>query len=187
MKSSKGSETFLKWLVGLLIAAGILAMLWPIYRNTRKDKNPSQPADSTKPETSSQNNFADLFKRDSIGFKGSKYNKSDYRRWIMAQAQHETGNFNSRLSKDFNNLFGMGVPKDRPFLGYGSGIVTEGMERAAYATPAQSVADYIEWLDYTNFPVNITDPGTFVNELKKRKYFTDSTDNYLNGMNNFLA
>jgi len=102
--------------------------------------------------------------------------------FIIAQAQVETGDFTSRLYKEANNLFGMRCAKVRPqkrvacFNNY-----------AVYGTKEESVKDYLAWLDYANFPANIESVDSFVYELKKRRYFTDSYDNYNRLMKTFLT
>ena len=49
--------------------------------------------------------------------KRSKY--KDYLPYILAQSQHETGFFKSRLALEEKNLFGMGVPSKRKSLRIG--------------------------------------------------------------------
>jgi flagellum-specific peptidoglycan hydrolase FlgJ len=102
--------------------------------------------------------------------------------YIEAQAIHETGNYSSPLSIRQNNLFGMNVPKYRPFAGF----PVAGSVYAGYDSKEDSINDLLLWMDYTKFPEKVSDSLEYVTELRKRGYFTDSIQNYLRGVNSGL-
>jgi len=109
----------------------------------------------------------------------SKYNK--YRKYIEAQARHETGNYTS-LSYDLdNNLFGMKNAIKRKQLG----VKKEDRPYRVYKNNAESIADFLIYLDYVNFPTDLQTLQEYVQELKFRSYFEDSEFNYFRGVNQF--
>lgn len=115
--------------------------------------------------------------------------QSEYRNylpWIVAQAKHETGNYTSNLYKNHNSLFGMKVPSKRPFDGRPGPTAPDGGVYASYDSLAQSARDYLNLLRYNRFPTNLSSVKGFVQALKDDRYFTDSLDNYYNGMMRFL-
>jgi hypothetical protein len=99
--------------------------------------------------------------------------------YIDAQAQHETGNFTSRLATDQNNLFGMKKPYIRAFLGTAKGAG----EFLKYKDRAESVQDLILWMEHTGFPETVSGSADYVQQLKKRKYFEDNLGTYTKGVN----
>lgn len=108
-------------------------------------------------------------------FKNLKY-------YIQAQAVHESNNFTSTGALTRNNLFGMGVPSKRTFLG----TKDPKSQYAVFPDYETSVKDLMEWMKYTNFPNAVKNSAEYVKELKVRGYFEDSTFNYLRGMNSAL-
>lgn len=56
-----------------------------------------------------------------------------------------------------------------------------------YSSFRESVRDFKLWLEYNNFPLDVATPYNYVRELKKRSYFEDTADNYLKGIQRFLA
>jgi flagellum-specific peptidoglycan hydrolase FlgJ len=113
---------------------------------------------------------------------GSLGDRSSLLPYIEAQAIHETGNYSSPLSIRQNNLFGMNVARNRPF----NGFPVAGSVYAGYNSRKDSIDDLILWMDYTKFPLKVSDSLQYVTELKKRGYFTDSIQNYLRGVNSGL-
>lgn len=109
-----------------------------------------------------------------------------YLNWITAQAKHETDNFKSNLYLNYNSLFGMKVPSRRRFDGSIGPIAPDGGRYASYDSKAQSAKDYLNLLRYNRFPTNIANVETFVRRLKDDGYYTDSYENYLNGLKRFL-
>jgi hypothetical protein len=55
-----------------------------------------------------------------------------------------------------------------------------------YASPEDSVKDYLIYLDFVGFPDQVDSPEMFVNELKKRNYFEESESFYLQGLKSWL-
>jgi hypothetical protein len=103
------------------------------------------------------------------------------RYYISAQADHETGGFTSRLALDQNNVTGMNIPKQRPFVGF-----KDSGPYMRYKDWNQSIEDLLLWMNYTGFPVYVADSRQYVQELKKRGYFEDTEQNYIAGVNNAL-
>lgn len=114
----------------------------------------------------------------------SEYGK--YLPWIVAQAKHETGNFTSNLYKNHSSLFGMKVPSRRPFDGSPGPLAPDGGRYASYSSYAQSAKDYLNLLRFNRFPTNLSTLSGFVSALKADGYFTDTYDNYYNGLKRFL-
>jgi len=76
-------------------------------------------------------------------------------------------------------MFGMKKPERRPFVG-SKNYTGSYMQ---YNTVSQSIQDLLLWMDYTGFPTFVPNVTAYVSELKKRSYFTDSSSNYIAGMN----
>jgi uncharacterized FlgJ-related protein len=62
---------------------------------------------------------------------------------VYAQARLESGEFKSKLSKDYNNYFGMKMAKVRPTT-----AIEEQMEHAAYNHWSESIYDYMLYQQY---------------------------------------
>lgn len=77
---------------------------------------------------------------------------------VMAQAIIETGNFNSTIYKENNNLFGMKLPMVRPTVAVGVK-----KEYAVYSSWKESIADYIIWQSI--YARNLTEEE-YLNKLK---------------------
>lgn len=106
---------------------------------------------------------------------------------IEAMAKHESGNYSNRLSREYYNIFSMGFPRIRPALNIGSSKAfdSQGKEPSnwsVYSSYDMAIKDLILWFEYTKFPTNLTTPFQFARELKSRGYYTDSFDNYLEGL-----
>jgi len=101
--------------------------------------------------------------------------------YIFAQSQVETGEFSSRLFNEANNLFGMRCATVRK-----QNRIACLNNYAVFYSKEDSVKDYLSWLEYANFPTSVINANMFVYELKKRRYFTDSYDNYLKLLKSFL-
>jgi flagellum-specific peptidoglycan hydrolase FlgJ len=104
-----------------------------------------------------------------------------YSKWIKAQARHETGNFTSDIYKRLNNAFGMKDASRR--LQFGEDVQGEYRK---YKHIGESVKDFIQWMEYTNFPADIDNIEKYISALKERRYFEDAFDNYLKGVQSFL-
>ena len=109
-------------------------------------------------------------------------------KYIVAQAQHETGNFTSTVYLQDHNLFGM------KWTNGGRGqIATQGIQSpegdhyAHYANDSESVIDLLKWMAYTNFPTTVTDVNQYGTELKNRGYFTAGLTSYVGALLNWLS
>jgi uncharacterized FlgJ-related protein len=92
--------------------------------------------------------------------------------FVVAQAMHETGLFNSPIFYENMNLFGMKMPRKRVTYAVG---VNRG--HAVYNSYEECIHDYIIYLQ-TVCIENANDPVEFVRKLHKKKYFTDGLENY---------
>lgn len=105
--------------------------------------------------------------------------RSNYRQMadlIVAQAKHETKGYRSAIFNENNNFFGMKMPEKRQTKAVGIN-----RNHAVYKSKSDSVKDYLLWLDYNKFPI-ITRADVFVTELKRKRYFTDTIENYTKGI-----
>ena len=96
---------------------------------------------------------------------------------VLAQMQHETGNGTSDLAVYDHN--------------YGGVKAVEGMKFAGNTAFAHFDTDE-EWVDYFSWllprfnVVGITDPREYAQTLFDNGYYTDSVENYYNGMMGFI-
>jgi len=107
---------------------------------------------------------------------GFNYKQAQY---ITAQAAHETGNFQSQIFKENNNLFGMKHAGQRLSQGEKNG-------HAYYKTIEDSVKDYQIYYKLNNYPVTFETPENFVDSLKNHGYFEANIENYKKGVRHFL-
>ena len=56
-----------------------------------------------------------------------------------------------------------------------------------YKNIGESIRDYMLYLDFVNFPKKVKNEDEFVSELKKRRYFGDLYENYLEGIKSWRA
>ena len=101
----------------------------------------------------------------------SKYKA--YTCWITQQSILETGNFSSKIFNDFNNGFGMGVPRIRKSLRIGNFLASNGENFSTYKNFEDSVADYLLYAEYFNMPTNFNRPEQFTQFLVSKGYATD--------------
>lgn len=103
---------------------------------------------------------------------------------LIAQAIHETGNFQSRLFLQQNNAFGMKIPRIRKTLNVGQdpdgGFAT-------FISLEDSVKDMLLYLDHFKIPLDIDDPFKYAKILKDKNYFEDDIENYFKGLQNGLS
>lgn len=107
--------------------------------------------------------------------------------YLVAQAKHESANFTSPLFKSQKNVWGMksGSSPNQP--GEPGREAPDGGNYRKYNSITEATDGIIFWLDRKNFPVSVPSVTSFVNELKDRHFFTDSKENYINGMQRFLS
>tara|TARA_Y100001980_G_C14555446_1_gene343978 strand:+ start:5347 stop:5676 length:330 start_codon:yes stop_codon:yes gene_type:complete len=106
-------------------------------------------------------------------------------------AKHESGNYTNTLSTKYNNIFSMGYPIKRPAVNAGSTPLDgAGKDEPAlfsvYKSRDQAIEDFILWLDYHNFPTNLTRVEDFIAGLKDKDYFTQDEKTYLEGVRTWL-
>ena len=102
--------------------------------------------------------------------------------YLVGQARHESDNYRSRLARDLNNVFGMGLPRIRPTIAMPSGVTAEGQEMAKYNSIEEAVRDLKLWMGFSRAPNDFPSLDAYVNFLKQKGYFTDSAANYLAGV-----
>lgn len=182
MKQSKGSAFGSSGLVlsviGSVAASIIFLLLLSVLKwvwnkiQIRKIQNTpiSKMSNLRKSQVEKMETIANYAQRQHVSVDSSQF--------IAAQAAHETGGFKSELMKNFNNLFGMKYPR----LRHTTAIGKTGNGYASYRRDSDSVDDLILWLQYNNVPYNdFTNLNQYVNALKQKNYFEDSTTNYYSG------
>jgi hypothetical protein len=98
---------------------------------------------------------------------------------IIAQARHESNNFESDLYERAKNPFGMRTPKVRKSYGIKGTSNTYAVYRSYYA----SVVDYFLRANEFEMPKNLNDYISLAEWLKSSKYYTDSSSNYASRIN----
>lgn len=105
-------------------------------------------------------------------------------RMIAAVARHETGNYTSSVFKTLNNFFGMKAAKVRP---HHQDYVSKGsLNYAGFHSPANSVRDFVMYLDYVGYPRNFDYVGDLVAKMKSHGYFEADLNEYVNGVQKAL-
>jgi flagellum-specific peptidoglycan hydrolase FlgJ len=109
----------------------------------------------------------------------SKYRRLS--RYVIAQAKTETGDFTSRFYRDLHNMFGMKSAVKRKQLGKASTLFEAdgGTAMRHYSNDIQSLRDLFLYFDYVSFPTYVESAERYVTELKNRKYFSTTYENYL--------
>ena len=106
------------------------------------------------------------------------------RRFIIAQAKHETGNFTSDLYSRSGNAFGMKLARIRPKIQF------QFHPQQVYAhylgSPSLSLIDYLLRAENFNMPTHFDSVADFALWLKESGYYSDSLFNYTNGIKNWL-
>jgi hypothetical protein len=139
-------------------------------------------------------NAADLIFTTALN--GTPYNKgvpSALAQLIVAQARHETNNFTSNLFRKYNNAFGYSYYAGSNYqIGPGS-VADNGQQIAAYADPAQSTREMVDWLyrryRQGRFPEleTVTGPEQYAAALKDAGYYGDTLANYSAGLRRWFA
>jgi hypothetical protein len=114
--------------------------------------------------------------------------------FIVAQARHETGNYNSDFFTMGHNAFGYEfVPGARWQLPTPGPTADNGVPIAQYATLENSVHEITAWIKRRQsegiFPANlatISDPAQYAQLLKNADYYGDTVANYTNALVNWL-
>jgi len=109
----------------------------------------------------------------------TKYRK--LRPFILAQKDFESDSGNSSLAKRAYNYFGMRVPSKRF-----SWRIGETNNYSKYSTPIFSLLDLFTYLNYVNFPTDISNVNEYAYELKRRGYFTANLWTYQQGLQQYL-
>ena len=97
---------------------------------------------------------------------------------VLAQMQHESANGSSELAIEDHNYTGITAADGMKFAG-----------NTAYAhfDTDEEYVDYFSWLLPRFNVVGITDPREYAQTLHDNGYYTDSVDNYYNGMMSFIG
>lgn len=107
---------------------------------------------------------------------------------IIAHARVESGNFTNNLVKNHNNLFGMKHPSVRPSKSLGGRARAEG--RSGYAefkTVADSIVDYILWLEYHKEVRVYRSTAEYVGMLHRHAFFGSGYQEYYKAMKSVLT
>lgn len=113
---------------------------------------------------------------------------------IVAQAQHESGNFSSNIFSSGNNAFGYSYYPGSPWQLPEPGLVADnGQATAKYKSIADSTKEIIDWIYRRvregKFPQNletITTPEKYASLLKGAGYYGDSVANYTAGLSRYF-
>lgn len=114
---------------------------------------------------------------------------SSMARIIIAIAKHESGSFNSGLTRRSNNLFGMTWPQLRPSTAIGHIVaIDHGNVRrfCTYSSLSSSIHDMVLYLKHWNYPLNIKTPEAMVSLMKHKGYFEASERLYLKAVKRHL-
>jgi len=114
----------------------------------------------------------------------SEYNH--YEPWLIAQSRHETANWKSSLFNAHKSLFGFKESKNVKWRGYRGPKSPEGDYYAGYFNYQDSADHLLNWLRYNNIPTNLASVDDYVKAIRSKGYFTDTLDNYTNGVKRFL-
>jgi len=105
----------------------------------------------------------------------------------ISQIAHETAGFTSNVANTCNNLSGIkfinNQQKQKATKCTGS---PEGNNYAKYANYNDWAADYIRILNIGVKPINSNSIQEFAEKLKQNAYYTDTTSNYIKGLNYWL-
>lgn len=113
---------------------------------------------------------------------------------LVAQSQHETGNYSSNIFRTGSNAFGYSYYEGSPWQLPEPGIVADnGSASAKYKSVADSTKEIVDWIYRRvregKFPANlgtITTPEQYAELLKSAGYYSDSVANYTAGMKRFF-
>jgi len=134
------------------------------------------------------NNKANLINQLTIQL--SKWRK--LRKYLIAQAKLESGDFGSNIYKKTNNPLAMGHATKRKQLGDPSpsgifeGDGSSGLSIQKYRNDTQGFRDMFLWYAYGNFPTSVDSAEEYVRQLKKRNYFGLDESAYLKGLESYL-
>ena len=107
-----------------------------------------------------------------------------------AATAHETDGYKSNVLKANNNASGI-IWINKPYQNATQGTPFPSKEGKAYyakyANFSDWAKDYVRILSLKNRPIDATTPEDFVHQLKANAYFTGNENNYLQGVNRYLA
>jgi len=96
---------------------------------------------------------------------------------ITAQAAFETGNFNSVIFLEQNNLFGMKLAKKRKTL-----AIDENRAHAVFNSLEDSVSDFRIYFKYFGYPETFSSVADYCSQIKEKKYFEANLQHYTKGV-----
>ena len=99
---------------------------------------------------------------------------------VVAQAKHESGNYNSDIFWENHNFFGMKHPRKRKTTSIGSS-----RGHAVYLSFEDAITDYFYYLEVFGYPLDEKVVKRWVILLKNKGYFEDSFSRYYNGVKYF--
>lgn len=117
-------------------------------------------------------------------FKNSEY--ANYIPWLIAQSKHETNNWRSSLFNNHKSLFGFKMSKRVEWDGYQGPQSPEGDYYAGYKNYADSAQHYLNWLRYNGVSPDLDNLEDFIGVIRDKGFFTDTYENYLNGVRRFV-
>jgi len=113
---------------------------------------------------------------------------------LVAQSQHETGNYTSNFFRNYNNAFGYAYYPGSLYQNGPGTIADNGKPIASYASVEDSTKELIDWIyrrvKEGKFPANlatITEPDQYAALLKSAGYFGDTLQTYTNGLKYYFT
>lgn len=113
---------------------------------------------------------------------------------MVAQAQHETGNFTSNFFKNFNNAFGYSYVKGAKWQLPDPGTTADnGLPIAKYSSLVNSTMEVVDWIKRRQaqgkFPADLStiqNPEQYAKLLKDAGYYGDTLENYSRALRRFF-
>ena len=157
----RGSNTWVRSLLLLVLSAILSAIISHILKN------------QTLKTTINSIGVAVFEMLKKVGFSATQA------MFITAQAAHETANFSSAVFKNANNCFGFKYIGHALEIGSYNGY-------GKYDSVKDCVTRYRDYYKKRNWPDPFNSVDQFVSSLKANKYFEDTYDNYLRGVNHYM-
>lgn len=105
---------------------------------------------------------------------------------LIAQSKHESGNYQNKLTRLHNNIFARHYSKVDTFS-LGAGGEAEGHSRfARYKSIKDATLSQYAYLKRKSYSLEYNNAKEFAEELKKKRYYEDDLNNYINALNKHL-
>lgn len=138
-------------------------------------------------ETKLEVKIKELSIEDSVRLVLSEKNLSSYTvELLIAQSKHESGNYRNSLSRLHKNIFSRHYEKIDT-LSLGAGGSAEGHNRfARYKSIKDATNSQYAYLKRRGYTFSWNTPREFAIELKNKRYYEDSIDNYSRALSKLI-